>query len=192
MGDAMERTMKYNTKTESAVKNALLGLLAKKPLSDVTVSELARAAGVSRSTFYEHYGNPCDVYDDLMREMSGELSPLMSQVTCKDGFKAEGTPFCELVRGEGRYAPVVGDARFIDTLLGQQVAGEGHDLYGLLVDAGYSCEQAEAVCSFQMSGCFNAARKARAADADWSQIRPVIDRFILGGIAACLAAKRSS
>ena len=187
----MAKEKKYRTRTETAIKEALMALLASKPLAEISVAELAREAHVSRSTFYEHYGNPNDVYDELTGDMAGEMSPLMSQVTCKDGFKAAGTPFCEMVRGAGSYAPIVGDARFIDTLLDRQVATEGHDLFGLLVDAGYTREQAEAVCSFQMSGCFNAARKARATDSDWSQIRPVIDRFILGGIAACLAAKKA-
>ena len=114
----------------------------------------------------------------------------MSQVACSDGFQPAGKPFCEIVRDGGRYAPVVREARFVDSLIEGQGSRESHDLYELLVDAGYTHEQARAVCSFQMSGCFNAARQARAGGADWAAIRPVIDRFILGGIAACLAAKR--
>ncbi|MBQ1449552.1 MAG: TetR family transcriptional regulator, partial [Eggerthellaceae bacterium] len=51
---------KYATRTEGAVKEALLALLAKKQLADITVSELSREAHVSRSTFYEHFGNPAD------------------------------------------------------------------------------------------------------------------------------------
>ena len=78
---------KYQTRTEKSVKDALLKLLAVKPLAVITVSELAREAHVSRSTFYEHFGNPGDVYDVLMAEISGEMSPLMSQVACSDGFK---------------------------------------------------------------------------------------------------------
>lgn len=181
---------KYETHTEQDVKNALLRLLAAKPLADVTVSELAREAHISRSTFYEHFGNPNDVYDVLMAEISAEMSPLMSQVACSDGFKPSGTPFCELVRDAGEYAPVVGEARFMDSFLGQQNAREGHDLFTILTDAGYTEAQAKAVCSFQMSGCFSAVRSLVPGEGNWDEIRPVIDRFILGGIAACLAAKR--
>ena len=60
------RNWKYDTKTESAIRSALLSLLAKKTLADITVSELAREAHVSRSTFYEHFGNPADVYDSIV------------------------------------------------------------------------------------------------------------------------------
>ena len=110
---------------------------------------------------------------------------------CADGFKPAGKPFCMLVREAGEHAPVVGEARFADTLLSSGKTQEGHDLHTLLVDAGYTQAEAQAVCSFQMSGCFSAARSADTREEDWANIRAVIDRFILGGIAACLAAKRS-
>ena len=179
---------KYATRTEGAVKDALLSLLAEKPLADITVSELAREARVSRSTFYEHFGNPADVYDAVVRDFAGDVSPLMSQVACSDGFKPKGRPFCSLVRDAGAYGPVVKEGRFLDAFFADGKGSEQHDLYGLLVDAGYTEAQAEAVCAFQMSGCFAAARSSAANDEEWAQIRVVIDRFILGGIAACLAS----
>ena len=184
-------TAKYKTRTEDAVKSALVRLLAKKSLADVTISELAREARVSRSTFYQHFGNPADVYDALMGEISDDMSPLMNQVACQEGFQPAGKPFCALVREAGEYAPVVGEARFMESFLAQRSTPEGHDLYQILVGAGYTETQAKAVCSFQMSGCFSAARLPNVKPDEWAQIRPVIDRFILGGIAACLAAKRS-
>jgi len=186
-----KRVAKYTTRTDEAVKKALCKLLGIKPLSDITVSELAREANVSRSTFYEHFGNPGDVYDALVADVMGEMAPLMSQVACSDGFRREGRPFCALVRDAGDFAPAVRDNRFLDSFLVQGGAYAEHDLFGLLVDAGYSDSEARAVCAFQMSGCFSAARSSSASDEDWERIRAVIDRFILGGIAACLAAKRT-
>ena len=168
-----KRAAKYETQTEQRIKDALLKLLANKPLADITVSELAREAHVSRSTFYEHFGNP-DV----------------SQVACSDGFKPAGKPFCALVNEAGDYASVVREPRFMESIIGQRQTQEGHDLYAILVDAGYSPVQAKAVCSFQMSGCFSAVRSITPGEGEWDDVRPVIDRFILGGIAACLAAKR--
>ena len=185
-----KRAAKYETRTEQRIKDALLKLLANKPLADITVSELAREAHVSRSAFYEHFGNPDDVYDVLMAEISAEMSPLMSQVACSDGFKPAGKPFCALVNEAGDYASVVREPRFMESIIGQRQTQEGHDLYAMLVDAGYSPVQAKAVCSFQMSGCFSAVRSIAPGEGEWDDVRPVIDRFILGGIAACLAAKR--
>ena len=181
--------VKYTTRTETAVKEALLVLLSRKPLADITVSELSREAHVSRSTFYEHFGNPADVYDAVVRDYASDTLPLMSQITCSDGFKPKGRPFCSLVREAGSYGPVVREGRFLDAFLNKREGMDQHDLFALLTNAGYTDIQAEAVCSFQMSGCFAAARSSAASDEEWAQIRAVVDRFILGGIAACLAVK---
>lgn len=186
----MGRSHVYKTKTEQSIKDALVRLLAVKPLADVTISELAREAHVSRSTFYGHYGNTGDVYNELVIDASSGMSPLMSQVMCVDGFKSEGRPFCLMVRGAGEYAPVVCESRFADAFLRQQKTQESHDLFSMMVDAGYSQSEAQAVSLFQLNGCFSAARAMQATDEEWKDIRTVIDRFILGGIAACLAAKR--
>lgn len=190
----MERSLaqdkvKYATRTEGAVKEALLTLLAEKQLADITVSELSRKAHVSRSTFYEHFGNPADVFDAVVRDYASDTLPLMSQITCSDGFKPKGRPFCSLVRDAGAYDPVVKEGRFLDTFLNKRKDMDQHDLFALLTNAGYTNAQAEAVCSFQMSGCFAAARLSTANGEEWAQIRAVIDRFILGGIAACLATR---
>lgn len=48
------------TRTRNALQNALMTLAAIKPLRYITVSELVDAAGVHRTTFYEHYA---DIYD---------------------------------------------------------------------------------------------------------------------------------
>lgn len=189
--DETKKRWKYDTKTETSVKTALRRLLAEKPLSEVTVSELAREASISRSTFYEHYGNPAEVYDELIDDMGDLVSPMIEEVACSDGFRPSGKPFCALVRdGEG-FASIVDEERFLSSFLARSGDLREHDLHAILMHAGYTDMQARAVCAFQLSGCFSAARTINAADEEWGEIRAVIDRFILGGISACLAAKRA-
>ena len=186
----MGNKAQYTTRTEGAVKEALLTLLAEKPLADITVSELARLAHVSRSTFYEHYGNPADVYDAVVSDFTSGVSPLVSQITCPNELQPRGRTFCSLIRDAGEFAPAVRESRFLDTFLASGKGSEQHDLFELLTNAGYSQHEAEAVCAFQMSGCFAAARTIHVEDDEWAEIKTVIDRFILGGIAACLASRR--
>ncbi|MCD8146392.1 MAG: TetR/AcrR family transcriptional regulator [Clostridiales bacterium] len=52
-------------KTRQAIQNALLSLMKEKPLSKITVSELAATADVNRKTFYNHYSNIQEVRDEL-------------------------------------------------------------------------------------------------------------------------------
>ena len=55
--------------TRERLKEALLRLLARRDILDVTVSRLCQEAGVNRSTFYSHY----DSIGDLMEEMEQEI-----------------------------------------------------------------------------------------------------------------------
>ena len=57
------------TETKNLLKDALLDLVEEKPLDKVTVRELCERAGVHRSTFYNHYDSP----GQLFQEMEDEL-----------------------------------------------------------------------------------------------------------------------
>lgn len=181
--------MKYATRTDSAIKEALLKLLESKKLADITVSELACEAGISRSTFYGHYGNPADVYDALVAQFAAQLSPMVDQIACSDSPRPAKKPFCTLIRDDGPLSRIIDDDRFLASFLVKQNTVRNHDMHGVLVRAGYSEKEATALCAFQLSGCFSAAQSTAANDEEWEDIRAVIDRFILGGLSACLAAK---
>ena len=68
-------------KTRERLKEALLRLLARRDILDVTVSRLCQEAGVNRSTFYAHYQ---DIYDlltkieeDMLEDFQRALAPLL-------------------------------------------------------------------------------------------------------------------
>ena len=50
--------------TKQAVVEALMRLLNKKPLDDISISEFAKEAGISRMTFYRNYQVKEDVFLD--------------------------------------------------------------------------------------------------------------------------------
>lgn len=56
-------------KTKRAIREAFMGLLAGKALSDITVKELCESAEVSKPAFYYHYGNTHDVLLEIEREV---------------------------------------------------------------------------------------------------------------------------
>lgn len=53
-------------RTKGRIKDALLVLLASRGFNELSVSELCREAGVTRSTFYRHFANLSDVVDELI------------------------------------------------------------------------------------------------------------------------------
>jgi AcrR family transcriptional regulator len=49
------------TRTVQACEQAVVDLASQTPVTQITVAELADRAGVTRATFYNHYGSPLDV-----------------------------------------------------------------------------------------------------------------------------------
>lgn len=54
-------------KTRESIEKALLTLLAKKPLSKITIVELTREARINKSTFYLHFTDIFDLYHKTLR-----------------------------------------------------------------------------------------------------------------------------
>ena len=77
------------------IAQALINLLAKKPLEDITITELVKAAHVSRMTFYKYYASKQDVLSDYMYEMMNqymqELAPKGGQRNGPAGKKTQRT-----------------------------------------------------------------------------------------------------
>jgi AcrR family transcriptional regulator len=79
-----DRTDPRITRTAQALEQAIVELASQRPVSQITVADLADRAGVTRATFYNRYSSPLDLliqvlYADL--ELSGRL---------KEARRAEG------------------------------------------------------------------------------------------------------
>lgn len=68
----MENTKKIHdpVKTKQLIKDTFTALLERKPYDEISVSELTRAAGINRVTFYSHFTN----IDELMAEIETDLA----------------------------------------------------------------------------------------------------------------------
>lgn len=65
-------------KTQDALKNAVLELMAEKSFDDITIQDLSDRANVSRGTIYLHYLDKYDLLDKLIESHINELG-----VRCK-------------------------------------------------------------------------------------------------------------
>ena len=61
--------------TKACFQSALIQLLDKKDINDISVSELTRKAGVSRTAFYSHY----QTVDDVLSEIDDVLSEIIDE-----------------------------------------------------------------------------------------------------------------
>lgn len=62
----VDRRVKY---TKQALKDSLIDALGVKPIEKVTVKELCEMADVNRGTFYSHYSDQYDLYDELIYDL---------------------------------------------------------------------------------------------------------------------------
>ena len=177
-------------RSEERMQHALLTLLQHKPLADIGVTELAQEAQVSRATFYAHYENVNDVYEQIVQHFMSDIQGFNEHFDCTGGAKScPSQPYCERIREADEYGGVARDAHFFATMMSFIEEGESFSLKERLIEAGISRDIARALTLFQMSGCHTLATSARVNNADWPQIRQAVDRFIEGGVAALTSGK---
>ncbi len=170
--------------SEQRIKDALASLLNMKQLTDISVSELAGIAHISRATFYAHYNNVGDVFDELVQEVMADVRSFSERFSC-DGSSCTGEKkslYCERVRDEKRYAGVIREARFFPEIM--SLAWEDRDSISDAAVKGVDRTIMRAIRLFQMSGCHAIATSEFARGDDWDRIRRAIDAFIDGGMKA--------
>ncbi len=58
-----------NEKTEQLIKKTFLDLLKKKNINEIRVSEISRLANLGRGTFYLHYSNIYELYENIEQDV---------------------------------------------------------------------------------------------------------------------------
>ncbi|WP_411344971.1 TetR/AcrR family transcriptional regulator [Paenibacillus sp. WLX1005] len=74
-----ERTDRRVLRTREAIWQALLTLAYQKPLHNITVMDITRAADINRATFYAHYQDKQDLLDSCIDEVLAELEEVMER-----------------------------------------------------------------------------------------------------------------
>ena len=75
--------------TASLMNQALLQLLEKKDIEFITITEITKKAGVNRSTFYLHYDNIYELFEETVENVNKEFvnsfdCKSMTKITSKD------------------------------------------------------------------------------------------------------------
>ena len=65
--------------TKRLLKESLLQLMEEKGIQKISVSELCKAAGINRATFYNHYSLPSDVLREIENTMAEEIQILLKE-----------------------------------------------------------------------------------------------------------------
>lgn len=78
-GWSRARRSTSRTATREAVVDTALALFAEKGYVGVRVEDIAKAAGLSRATFYKHFSEREEILDELFRRLLGDEPPTVDQ-----------------------------------------------------------------------------------------------------------------
>ena len=84
-----------SAKAKKALQEALIRLLSKKSIGEITIKELTDEADVHRGTFYHHYSDAMDLKVQTEREIAEQLTEILSSVPQS---RLEQGPYPLLVR----------------------------------------------------------------------------------------------
>lgn len=63
--------------SKKRIQEALLALMAEKPLEKITITEICRAANVSRTTYYRSYDSLESVVEDILKDIFGQIKQVV-------------------------------------------------------------------------------------------------------------------
>ena len=161
MGDEKTRreTDKRVLKTKKAIKTAHLSIMEEKDISDITISELTRKAGINRRTFYTHYRSISDIIDEIESDMVALLSEVVIKIDVTDIRKSAYNVFIELnemvaVEFDYYFSRVRMDMRGVFMTRLKGIASELADKL-LSENSNLSRETAEMISEYIVGGFFN-------------------------------------
>jgi len=173
-----------NERTEEAIVDGLLQLLTEKPLERISVSEVARTAQVSRSTFYAHFSGIDEVFSRTVLEFTKRTRRLDVQLRCSScNEPGPGIPFCMQVRESRSFRALVEEPRFLSTYLEIVRADGTNPIATELEKENADPAIIDALIRFQMSGGYSVAINTHS-DVNWHKIQSALDAFIRGGLNA--------
>lgn len=169
---------------EQRIHEALLSIIHDISPNRVTVSSLCRRAGVSRSTFYTHYGSLEDVYEHLLEEALRDCSEGPYRCTTCDGGYNCPYGICDRVLSHPEYGPLFFE-EFLSGMVVRKVTEIHKDRYVREVVREYDItpNQAAAIFDFQLNGCLAVNRAAyRRSTFCVEDNRDTIGEFIRSGL----------
>ena len=77
----MKAPYRNSIRSKMMIREALISLLDKKPISDITITDIVNTANINRGTFYNHYSNPIEVVEEIEAELVQTLVTELKKVS---------------------------------------------------------------------------------------------------------------
>lgn len=89
LGGSPAMTRTRHTATEERIREALCELLPQRSIEGITVSDIARAAGINRGTFYMHYTDKFDLVGQQVDRIMADLAVIVLDGALEDEARDE-------------------------------------------------------------------------------------------------------
>ncbi len=109
-GKQNDRRVQY---TKMVLKQGLVGLMKEAKIDTITVTDICKAAGVNRGTFYAHYNDPADLLHQIEEEL---FDTIRATLTKKN---AEGVPVSANEWMLGTFQCIMDNRELCQILLGK-------------------------------------------------------------------------
>lgn len=150
-------------KTKKSIKQALLIMLKEKDISNITISELASCANVSRKTFYLHYKDISQILEDI----KSDLQNLFDDSIMKDrkvGFRVRTLNFInnivQRVNEEEDYYALMASSEYAKIIFNPiEDRLKEEFLYALDTETNLNQDLKECLIDFMIGGIVNSILK---------------------------------
>ena len=161
------------------IKGAFLELKKENAFERISITDLCKQAGVSRTAFYRYYARTEDVLDDVIRDVLSQSEQFLEERNARLTGKTtrEKQPICEYLRAHTEYKPIFSDAALIHIVLRAIVEHQKHTFIRQMNKTDtLSDSEAEILLYYQASGCLTAINRSYGlSDEQWKTIRERID-----------------
>jgi len=96
-----DRRVRY---TRMVLRESMLDLLKDKPINQISVTELCKAADVNRNTFYNHYNTPYEIIREMEDEIFNALMDSIKDIDSVDGIILAA---CRTLEGDKKMSTII-------------------------------------------------------------------------------------
>lgn len=189
--------------TRYQIKHGLLELLNTEHFDRINVSQLSKASGITRATFYLHYANLMDVVDDLLEDavsaagrndgapmnlgmISGVLKRARTSAELKTAYESvfEQLPLCQRISGEAKYIPLFKDPVLAEYIINNLYLKERpHQVKSLMDELHISESLAESIFLFCVHGLYAINQRHNwQRTEEWLNAQQALFQFMWAGM----------
>ncbi len=70
--------------TKMLLKQSLIELMREKSIHEISIKDICAGADINRSTFYRHYNTQYELYDDVLDDISSDISEIYTRCAGED------------------------------------------------------------------------------------------------------------